>query len=143
MSLSGIVDRAVLPSGLRAGPTDDLEAAGAVGRAVRGAAYPPGDLRAMGGRVLAIDGRGFAVLQEGGPSLLCAADEATAADLLWSSFAESAPGATLEVLFLTGGQDWAVRTGLAAGLLLSPEGPVFTRGELGPLRPWIPSGAFL
>ena len=39
--------------------------------------------------------------------------------------------------------DWAIQTGLAAGLLLSPDGPLFTRGTLGPLRPWIPSGALL
>ncbi len=42
-----------------------------------------------------------------------------------------------------GGHDWAVRTGLAAGLALSADGPIFTRGELGTLAPWIPSGAFL
>jgi predicted N-acetyltransferase YhbS len=143
VSLAGIPDRGAIPAGLRTRPTDDLEAAGALGAAVRGAAYPPEDVAAMGGRVLAVEGRGFAVLQEAGPSLLCAVDEETASDLLWSSLAEGPPGGTVEVLFLTTGQDWAIRTGLAAGLLLSPEGPVFTRGELGPLRPWIPSGAFL
>jgi hypothetical protein len=40
-------------------------------------------------------------------------------------------------------QEWAVRIGLAAGLALSLEGPVFTRGTLGPLRPWLPSGTLL
>jgi hypothetical protein len=36
-----------------------------------------------------------------------------------------------------------VRTCLDAGLALSPDGPIFTGGRLGPLRPYIPSGAYL
>jgi hypothetical protein len=45
--------------------------------------------------------------------------------------------------FLTAGQDWAVRACLDAGLALSPDGPFFTGGDLGPLRPYVPSGAYL
>jgi hypothetical protein len=36
-----------------------------------------------------------------------------------------------------------VRTCLDAGLALSPDGPMFTGGQLGPMRPYIPSGAYL
>ena len=53
------------------------------------------------------------------------------------------PGGTAHVDFLTAGQDWAIRACLDAGLALSPDGPFFTGGELGPLRPYIPSGAYL
>ena len=30
-----------------------------------------------------------------------------------------------------------------SGLVLSPDGPMFVRGEVGPLRPFIPSGPYL
>ena len=50
---------------------------------------------------------------------------------------------TVHVDLMTSGQDWAVRTCLDARLALSADGPLFTRGELGPLRPWLPSGALL
>ena len=32
---------------------------------------------------------------------------------------------------------------LDAGLSLNPEGPIFVRGEVGPLAPYLPSGAYL
>ena len=34
-------------------------------------------------------------------------------------------------------------TGLDARLALSPDGPMFAGGTLGPLAPYIPSGAYL
>jgi hypothetical protein len=49
----------------------------------------------------------------------------------------------VHVDFLMAGQDWAIDIGLSCGLALSPEGPVFTRGELGTLAPFLPSGAYL
>jgi hypothetical protein len=114
---------------------------------VRGGAYDPEDLAllcAHGGRqALLVEGRGFAIHDRGSPSLLVASDDETAADLLWSCLAAGPRGGSVHVDFVTAGQDWAVRTGLAAGLALSPEGPLYTRGELGPLRPWLPSGALL
>ena len=143
VDLAGIVDRSAIPAGLRSRPTEDLEAAGALGRAVRGAAYAAEDLALLQRPVLTIDGRGFAVHRDGSPALLCATDEEAAADLLWSCLAASAPGSSIEVDLITAGQDWAVRAGLRAGLALTPGGPLFTRGELGPLRPWIPSGSLL
>jgi hypothetical protein len=90
-----------------------------------------------------IEGRGFAIHEGGRPLVLVADTASVATDLLWSCLAASPRGATVDIDFLTAGQDWAVQACLAAGLPLSPDGPVYTRGELGPLRPWIPSGAIL
>jgi hypothetical protein len=63
--------------------------------------------------------------------------------VLHGVFATARPGATLTVDFLTAGQDWAIRACLDAGLALSPDGPLFAGGDVGPLRPYIPSGAYL
>lgn len=148
VSAAGIVDRAALPASLRATPSDDVEAASALSRPVRGGAYAPDDLGMLAGRpgfgLLLVDGRGFAVHHDdGSPGVLCAADEETATDLLWSCWAAGPRGASVHVDYLTAGQDWAVRACLDARLPLSAEGPLFTRGDLGPLRPWLPSGALL
>jgi hypothetical protein len=86
---------------------------------------------------------GIAFHLSGSPVLLVARDEATAADLLWSCLAAAPNGGTVGVDCLTAGQDWAIRVCLEAKLALSPDAPVFVRGELGPLRPFIPSGAYL
>ena len=131
----------------------EVEVLAALG-AQAGAVIPAQDLGGHGQRqrvarprleveLLVVEGRGFAVHLAGSPLVLVARDDAVAADLMWSCFAAARPGATVHVDFLTAGQDWAVRTGLAAGLVLSPDGPLYTRGDLGPLRPWIPSGALL
>ena len=116
------------------------------GRAVRGAAYDVRDLEMLvagGCSLLAVAGRGFAAHHEGSPKLLAATDEDAAAALLRACFAASPRGGTVQVDLIHAGNDWAVRTCLDAGLALSPDGPLFTRGTLGPLRPWIPSGALL
>ena len=72
-------------------------------------------------------------------------------------------GATINVDFLTAGQDWALPACLDARLSLSPDGPMFAGGDAGPagplhpewrlplggpgragpLAPYIPSGAYL
>jgi len=145
VALAGILDRDRIPLGLASVPSDDIERAVTVGRAVRGGAYSAEDLRVLrpDSALLVCGDRGFAVHSDGTVKLLCATDEEAATDLLWSCFAAATPGATVGVDFLTAGQDWAIQTGLEAGLLLSPDGPVFARGELGPLRPWVPSGALL
>ena len=142
----GIVDRTTLPANLRSTETDDLALAAPLGREVRGGAYDPEDLAVYlttGAVALRCGDDGFAIASNGAPSLLVARTEDAAADLLWSCLARSPNGATVNVDFVMAGQDWAIRTLLDAGLALSPDGPFFTRGELGPLRPWIPSGTFL
>jgi len=116
------------------------------GRAVRGAPYAGRDLEfltARGMRLFVLGDAGFAVHREGSCVLLAAPDASTAADLLWTCLAAAPPGGTCTLEFLTAGQDWAVAVALEAGLALSPDAPVFTRGDVGPLRPWLPSGVFL
>jgi hypothetical protein len=49
----------------------------------------------------------------------------------------------VSVDFLTAAQQWALPVLLDAGLLLSPDGPVFLRGDVGPFTPYVPSGAWL
>jgi GNAT superfamily N-acetyltransferase len=148
VSLAGPLNATRIPDGLRSRPGDPEADAATLDRAsrgVRGASHGP-DVAAsvgVGFGLLVLEDRGFALHDEGSPMLLAAVDEAAATDLLWSCFAQAAPGATLGVDFLTAGQDWAVRAGLEAGLTVSPEGPVFTRGPLGPMTPYLPSGAWL
>ena len=89
------------------------------------------------------DDGGWAAVREGSPVLLAARDEQIARDLLWSALASAGPGASVHVDFMTAGQDWAVDVCLKARLALSPEGPVFVRGDVGPFRPYLPSGAYL
>jgi GNAT superfamily N-acetyltransferase len=145
---TGLVDRAALPAGLRArsgDPVADRETCDVASRAVRGAAHGDdiGRMTEVGGELLVVDGRGFAVVRDGTVPLLAARDEETARDLLWSALAAVEPGATAQIDFLTAEQGWAIDVALKAGLLLSPDGPVFVRGQVGPMAPYVPSGAYL
>lgn len=152
-ALHPCVGAAGIPSVVRDEPgaeeVSPAEAAGIArlaGRAVRGAAYDARDLQMLvdgGSSLLAIPGRGFAAHRDGSPKLLAATDEDAAAALLRACFAAAPRGGTVQVDLIHAGNDWAVRTCLDAGLALSPDGPLFTRGTLGPLRPWIPSGALV
>jgi ribosomal protein S18 acetylase RimI-like enzyme len=145
----GKVRRESLPAGLKAreGTEADLERAAGIDRTVRGAPHGP-DLEFMlqtGSRLLVADGpegNGYAVVWEGSPALLAATTPETATDLLWSCLAES-KDADIEVHWITSAQNWALPVVLKAGLSLSPAGPICTRGELGPLTPYLPSGPFL
>jgi len=145
VAAAGIVERGALPAAhpeIRAG---DVERTEAISRAVRGASHArdiPNAL-ANGCELLALGDRGFVVHREGSPRLLAARDDEAASALLWAALAASQPGSTVQVDFISAGQDWAIATVLEAGLALSPDGPLFVRGEVGPLRPYLPSGAFL
>jgi GNAT superfamily N-acetyltransferase len=147
ISLAGVLDRSAIPAVLTARETDDLEAAAALGRLVRGGAYDARDIALLltlpDAGILMVEGRGFVLHQGGRPNLLVADSEDVATDLLWSAFACTAPGGSVDVDPVTAGQDWAVRVGLDAGLAITPSGPMFTRGALGPLRPWLASGTLL
>jgi hypothetical protein len=114
---------------------------------VRGAAYDAEDLALLLERpdagLLTIQGRGFALHTAGSPIVLAADTPGAATDLLWSALSHLPRGGTVSIEMLTAGQDWAIAAGLAGGLAITPEGPMYTRGELGPLRPWIPSGSLL
>jgi ribosomal protein S18 acetylase RimI-like enzyme len=146
---SGKVNRESLPAKLkiREGTHADLELAARIDRTLRGAPHGP-DLELMlhnGSRLLVAegpDGSGYAVVWEGSPALLAATTPETAADLLWSSFAES-DGSEIETHWITHAQAWALPVVLKAGLSLSPAGPICVRGKLGPLTPYLPSGPYL
>ena len=146
VAAGGIVDRSRLPAPSGAvAASEDVERTAPISRHVRGAAHVA-DIPVLldaGGRLLLHGDRGFAVHDRGTVKLLAARDDAAATDLLWACLAASVPGATVAVEFLTAGNDWAVRAALDAGLALSPEGPLFTGGELGPLAPYVPSGPYL
>lgn len=149
VALAGMLDRGGLPAGLQARPGDpdeDRDTIDAAAAFVRGARYDE-DVRFMvqtrGQTLLVLPGRGFAVHDAGSPALLAATDEDAARDLLLSCFAGAPPGGTVHVDFVMAGHDWAIDAGLGCGLALSPEGPVFTRGALASLAPFLPSGAFL
>jgi GNAT superfamily N-acetyltransferase len=148
VTFAGIVDRSAIPAGLRsrpAGAATDREFCDAVSRHVRGAAHGP-DLEAfeqIGCLLLVHEGGGWAAVRDGSPALVAARDDAIATDLLWSTLAAGGPGETVHVDFVTAGHDWAVQACLAARLALSPDGPVFVRGDVGTFAPYLPSGAFL
>jgi GNAT superfamily N-acetyltransferase len=148
VAAAGIVDRARLPAanGVKdAGPAG-IPVADAIGRAVRGAGHGV-DLEVAlgdpGTRLLLYEDRAFALVRDERIALVAGLDEPAAIRALNGAFAATTPGASVTVDFLSAGQDWAVRACLDAGLALSPDGPFFTGGELGPLRPYIPSGAYL
>jgi hypothetical protein len=113
---------------------------------VRGAGHG-GDLAVAlqdpGAKLLVVDDRAFALVRRERISLVAGLDEPAATRALHAALAAMPPGVTASVDFLTAGQDWAVRACLDAGLALTPDGPFFTGGDLGPLRPYIPSGAYL
>ena len=148
VTLAGIVDRDAIPAGLRSRPgssAEDRELCDAISRHVRGAAHGPdiAALEGVGCSLLVHDGGGWAAVRDGSPALIAARDDAIATDLLWSALATAGPGETVHVDFITAGHDWAVQACLAARLALSPDGPLFVRGEVGPLAPYLPSGAYL
>jgi len=150
LSASGTVRREAIPTGLavRDGEEQDLELAAEVDRAVRGAAHGP-DLRQMvttGCRLLVAEGtsgRGCAAERDGSPAVLAATGPEAARDLLWACLERTPPDEKADVDWITGRQNWAVPVALEAGLSLSAAGPICTRGDLGPLTPYLPSGPFL
>ncbi|MEA2272475.1 MAG: hypothetical protein QOI98_1183 [Solirubrobacteraceae bacterium] len=147
VAAAGIVDRTALPAGLpvRAANEDDLELAAEVDREIRGAAHGADLVQMLSNRfrMHVVDGRGYVIERDGRAVLLAARDEDAARALLWGALAQTPPGGTVHIDFIAAGHDWAVDVALTAGLALSPDGALFVRGELGPLAPYLPNGAFL
>ncbi len=145
---SGTVSKNYIPKSLsvRDGNKQDLALAAEVDRALRGAAHGP-DLE----HLLEIDnhllvsenglGRGYAVTHKGSPNIVAATNPEIASELLWACLARA--DGEVEVRWITALQNWAIPVVLEAGLSLSPAGPVCTRGNLGSLTPYLPSGPFL
>jgi len=145
----GALRAAAIPDGLQARLATlpaDQELCDRVSRHVRGAAHGP-DVGALldshGDLLLVHDDGGWAVARDGAPMALAALDEAIARDLLWSVFASGPRGATVHVANMTATQQWAIDVSLDAGLALSPDGPLFASGDVGPLAPFLPSGPYL
>lgn len=124
---------------------DDRELVDAAGRHVRGAGHGR-DITMLveaGARGFVDERGGVAVHREGDVKLLAASRDEVAADLLRALIADAPEGRRMAVGYLTAGQDWAFDVALEAGLELRPGGPLFSQGDLGPLRPYVPSGAYL
>lgn len=148
VTTAGQINRSRIPDGLRSRPGHpeaDREVLDAASRHARSAGHGPDHqaIAGAGGELLVLEDRGFAWHREGSPILLAAHDDEAAGDLLWSCLAAGPPGGTVHVDFISEHNDWAVAVSLDAGLALSPDGPVFVRGETGPFAPYLPSGAYL
>lgn len=132
------------PSGLRPAGLADRPVVDAVDRALRGASHGPDldHLLAEGHRLVLLDDVAYAVCREARPVLLGATSEEAAEALLCGVLAAADPGQAVELGWVTGDQQWAMRVALRAGLELHPSGPLMVRGDPGPLRPYLPSGAF-
>jgi GNAT superfamily N-acetyltransferase len=148
LAAMGVPDLRRAPDGVDAvedaGPAG-LPLADAIGRELRGAGYAD-DLAVYlgtGARLLAFEDRAVACVREGQVQLLLARDELAASLVLWSALTTSPPGSTALVLFISAAQQWAIRVALDARLPLSADGPLCVRGRLGPLAPFLPSGAWL
>jgi predicted N-acetyltransferase YhbS len=90
-------------------------------------------------------GQGYAYCTSTGSDVftLAAGDDATASDLLWRCLQVAAvAGGSIKVSDLGAGQQWGMRTALAARLSLAPRGPVFWRGG-SPPPAYLPSGSLL
>lgn len=146
MDATGSVRRPPAPARVRQVRwPEDAELIDSAGIAVRGVGHSR-DLGAYiesGAEVFVHDGGGVAAARDGRVLLLAATEEAIAADLLRAVLNAIPPDGEASVEFITAGQDWAVEVVLDAGLQLRPGGAIFTRGDVGPLRPYLPSGSYL
>jgi GNAT superfamily N-acetyltransferase len=135
---------AAMPAEVRPGTLADLPLTVAVDRAVRGAAHGDdiGALLELGGELLVLDERGYAVVRTGDVRVLAATDEAAAATLLRGCLA-AAGARDASVDWITSAQGWAIAPCLDAGLELRTDGAVFLDGDVGPFVPYLPSGAYL
>jgi len=145
---TGRTDRAGLPSGLGVRDGDwatDADLVEDVVTRLRGVGYGP-DLTAMavhyGQLMVAEDGpeRGFCLRGTQGVQGLGATTPALAQRLLWEGLARGDGEEYLEPLGAD--QPWAVEVALAARLSLSVPASTCRRGVLGPLTPFLPSGAY-
>jgi Acetyltransferase (GNAT) family len=145
MRMVGTVDRAALPAvaGLREGELQDLEWMNLLDARLRGAGHGP-DHEFMVKRlrlVVAERERGYVYVDERGrPALLAAAEQETAATLLWEALAASSPNTIVNCI--TTANHWAIDVGLAARLDIGQEGYLALRRLREP-APYLASGHFL
>jgi GNAT superfamily N-acetyltransferase len=149
VGLSGAWNRRGAPPALRCRAGDlsaDAETIVAASRHARGASHLadlPTLLERPGSALLVIEGEGFACAHRGSPTLLAARTEAAAEDLLWGAITSGPRGGTVSVDFVSAENQWAIRAGLDAGLSITECGPMFLRGQLGTMAPYLPSGSYL
>lgn len=145
----GTLDRALVPTGLgvRDGDLDhDRELVEDVVTGLRGAAYGP-DIDAMvsaGAQLLVSEhgaDRGFCLCAKNEIFSVGATSPQVAQRLLWEALARI-EGPQLEVFWLTADQQWAIEVALGARLALRPGPSSCRRSTLGPLSPYLPSGAY-
>ncbi|MDX6198850.1 MAG: hypothetical protein QOJ79_2001 [Actinomycetota bacterium] len=148
-SATGQLDRALLPGDLAVRDGDwatDGQLVDDVVTQLRGAPYGP-DLGAMQATsqqlLVAEDGRarGFAVVRNGAVGSLGATTPALAQRLLWAVLAR-ADQSEITLDWLTADQQWAIEVALAARLSLGPGPSSCRRSTLGPMTPYLPSGAY-
>jgi GNAT superfamily N-acetyltransferase len=133
------------PPGVRAGDAADRAFIERVDRAVRGGAHGP-DIDVLirwGSRLLVVPERGYALTGTEGVKLLAALDDDAAGDLLRAGLADAPADRDIRIEAITARQQWAVPILLDAGLALRVGGAMMLRGELGPLAPYLPNGAYL
>jgi GNAT superfamily N-acetyltransferase len=149
VGFSGAWDPRRVPAALRCRPGDlsaDAPTIDGASRHVRGASHMrdlPTALERPDATLLVVEDEGFACSGNGGLWLLAARTEAAAEDLLWGAITSRPHGATFAYGFVTAENQWAIRVGLDAGLAIAPDGPIFVRGQVGPMAPYLPSGAYL
>lgn len=145
---NGKIDRSRLPVELpvRRGDRSDLGLVDAVDRKLRGGVSRADDvafLLDMGETMHIVDlpgRRGFVLSGNGRVTCLGATDEETARELLWAALSDL--GDEAELYGLTATQGWAVDVSLAAGLTVTPAGPMFVRGLPALPGPYLPSGVY-
>jgi hypothetical protein len=123
----------------------ELDVVTTVDRAVRGSARTI-DVEMMlsggGTRLLLHEDQAYAVAMDDRIVTLGARTEASASLVLRAMLAETPEGETVEINWLTAGQQWAIEVLIQAGIELQPYGPVMVRGMPGPPSPYIPSGGY-
>jgi predicted N-acetyltransferase YhbS len=146
--VTGQVDATLIPE-LHPGIVEvapiELGTLAPISRHVRGAAHTLdfGVALMRGASVFRLDDRGFVVTTPGrGVWMLAARDDDAAQALLWYGLYQLRDERRIDIAFVTGQQQWAIDVFLAAKLPFKSYGAVATRGDLGPLYPYIPSPPF-
>jgi GNAT superfamily N-acetyltransferase len=123
----------------------ELDVVTGIDRAVRGSARTI-DVQMMlsggGTRLLLHEDQAYAVAMDDRIVTLGARTEASASLVLRAMLAEAPEGETVEINWLTAGQQWAIGVLIQAGVELQPYGPVMVRGMPTPPSPYIPSGGY-
>jgi len=147
VAATGVPQGVTAPAEVRDGGPGDLALTEAVDRAVRGAAHGADILSMLQGghEMLVAPERGYAMLRGRQIRLVGAFDDDGARTVLRGALARVAErGESAHLEFLTVRQQWAIDVCVEARLDLQADcGCVFTRGDVGPFTPYIPSGAYL